>query len=63
MINAMTCVTFTVLRYESKVVSKVGFIKMIQPEQFNLFVIDQLTDKNVDETLMFSILCNRTLQA
>jgi len=29
-----------------------------------LFVIDQLTDQNVDGTLMmFFILCNRTLQA
>jgi len=64
MINAMTCATFTVLRYESKVVSKVEFIKMIQPEQFNLFVIDQLTDQNVDGTsMLFFILCNRTLQA
>jgi hypothetical protein len=37
---------------------------MIQPEQFNLFVIDQLTDQNVDGPLMlFFILCNRTLQA
>jgi hypothetical protein len=62
--NAMPCATFTVLRYESKVVSKVGFVKMIQPEQFNLFVIDQLTDKNVGGTLMLIlILCNRTLQA
>ena len=64
MINATSSFTVTVLRYESKVVSKVGFIKTIQPEQFNLFVIDQLTDQNVDGTLMlFFILCNRTLQA
>jgi hypothetical protein len=36
---------------------------MIQPEQFNLFAIDQLTDQNVDGTLMlFFVLCNRTLQ-
>jgi hypothetical protein len=63
-INAMPCATLTVLRYESKVVWKVGFIKMIQPEQFKLFVIDQLTDQNVDGTLMlFFVLCNKTLQA
>jgi len=29
MINAMPCSTFTVLRNESRVVSKVGVIKMI----------------------------------
>lgn len=51
----MPYATFQALRYESKVIWKVGFIKMIQPEEFNLFVIDQLTDKNVDGTLMFFI--------